>query len=260
MKTILSIAGSDSGGGAGIQADIKTISALGSFATTAITALTAQNTVGVREVQPIPASHVRAQIEAVLEDMGADAIKIGMLHNAEVIETVAEILRGCEQPIVLDPVMVATSGDRLLDEAAMRAMKVLLPLATVMTPNLLEAEALLSQPINSRDAMERAAAQLANNYGVAVLLKGGHLEDGTDEMGDVLFADGSAYWMVQPRIETNNTHGTGCTLSSALATYMGQGATLHEAAKKAQAYVHGAIQHASDIGKGNGPLQHFWKL
>lgn len=258
MKRILSIAGSDSGGGAGIQADIKTISALGGFATTAITALTAQNTMGVREVQPVPASHVRAQIEAVLEDIGADAIKIGMLHRADVIETVAEILGDCKQPIVLDPVMVATSGDRLLDEAAMRAMKELLPLATVITPNLPETEALLGYAIESREAMEQAAAQLASHYGVSVLLKGGHLENGTDEMADVLFANGQAHWMVQPLVNTGNTHGTGCTLSSALATYMGQGSSLVEAAKKAQAYVYGALQRAPDIGKGSGPLYHFW--
>lgn len=278
---ILSIAGSDSGGGAGVQADIKTISALGGFATTAITALTAQNTQGVREVHPVSASHVTAQIEAVLEDMGADAVKIGMLHNAQVIDAVAAALVGYDKPIVLDPVMVATSGDRLLDDAAMAALERFLPRASVITPNIPEAEALLETTINSRAAMEAAAQTLAEKYRVAVLLKGGHLDDGSGEMADLLCRghvhepvliemakgdrfmnmspDPELFWLIQPRINTTNTHGTGCTLSSALATYLGQGMPLPEATQKAQAYVHGAIQHAPNIGKGNGPLNHGWK-
>ena len=217
MKRVLIIAGSDSGGGAGIQADLKTVSAFGVWGSTVVTALTAQNTQGVKSIHPVPPSFVAEQIKAVLEDIGADSVKVGMLGNAEVVHTVAELVRGL-RPIVVDPVMIAKGGARLLEPQAVSALKSeLLPLATVLTPNIPEAEALSGRTIKSIADMESAAESLRRSLSIeAVLIKGGHMEG--EEVCDVLVtAEGSKRW-VGPRLATRNTHGTGCTLSSALAT------------------------------------------
>lgn len=260
MKIILSIAGSDSGGGAGIQADIKTISALGGFATTAITATTAQNTLGVSGVHPLPAAHVRAQIDAVLSDIGTDAIKIGMLHNAEIIEAVAKSLIDISCPIILDPVMVASSGDALLDDTALDALTTqLFPLATLITPNLPEAERLLrDKTLDIPSQITDIAAALYQHYHTPILLKGGHAEN-QDTVSDLLYlSEKEQYHFEQTRIETRNTHGTGCTLSSAIATFLAQGEALPAACEKAQTYVHRAIAAAPNLGntEGHGPLWH----
>ena len=263
-KKILTIAGSDSGAGAGIQADIKTISACGGYAMSAITAITAQNTLGVKKIFPIPESIIVCQIEAVLSDMGADAIKIGMLHSSELIWAVIEtLIRYKATNIILDPVMVASSGDRLLNENAIYILREeLLPLVNLITPNIPEAEILLGKKITSADQLEDAARELSFNGRVSVLLKSGHLE--TDDMTDILY-DAHAKKITKipgKRIITNNSHGTGCTLSSAIATYIAQGYSMLEAVQKAKLYLTKALQASVDfkIGKGNGPLNHFFSL
>ncbi|MCA1776948.1 MAG: bifunctional hydroxymethylpyrimidine kinase/phosphomethylpyrimidine kinase [Loktanella sp.] len=261
IPNILSIAGSDPSGGAGIQADIKAISANGGYAMAAITALTAQNTCGVQGVQMVEPAFVANQIRALCDDIRIDAVKIGMLGTAGIIEAVAEALDGLDAPIVLDPVMVAKGGDRLLQAEAVEALRRFLPRAAVITPNLPEAADLLSQPeAFSRDAMEAQARDLMALGPAAVLLKGGHLAG--DQSPDLLATASGLTWLPGPRHVTRKTHGTGCTLSSALATFLGHGMPLDEAAAQAKGHVADAIGTADslDVGRGHGPTHHFHAL
>lgn len=254
---ILSIAGSDPSGGAGIQADIKTISALGSYAAAAITAVTAQNTQTVSLVQYMPSTLVRDQIKAVLDDLDVKAIKIGMTGQYDTIKAISSLLlKRRDIPVVLDPVMVSTSGRRLTDDKALRALPLfLLPLSRLSTPNLHEASVLLGAKVRTVDDMRQAARALHGRHQCAFLIKGGHVEG--DEMVDVLF-DGEFHYFTAPRIETPNLHGTGCTLSSAIATFIGRGYELHDAVREAKDYLGRALQAGSQlrIGHGNGPLWH----
>jgi hydroxymethylpyrimidine/phosphomethylpyrimidine kinase len=266
IPRLLTIAGSDSGGGAGIQADLKTFAAHGAYGMSVITALTAQNTREVRAVLEVPPEMVAAQIDAVLEDIGADAVKIGMLASAPLIRTVAARLRthlaGTGVPIVLDPVMVAKSGDRLLREDAVAALKAeLLPLATLVTPNLPELETLTGLPAGTEAERLRAAEALAA-LGPAVLAKGGHGEG--EEVVDLLLADGRIHRFAHPRLHTRSTHGTGCTLSSAIAARLGAGEELPVAVEGAIRYLQGAMAAAYPVGsgEGHGSVDHFyaWKI
>jgi hydroxymethylpyrimidine/phosphomethylpyrimidine kinase len=256
---VLSIAGSDSGGGAGVQADLKTFAALGCFGMTAITALTAQNTLGVRSIHGVPSSILADQIDAVVEDIGVDAVKIGMLHSAETVRTVAAALRrhGLRQ-VVLDPVMIATSGAVLIDEPAIDVLvRELFPLASVVTPNLDEAALLVKQPLRSEADMEAAARRLLELGANAVLVKGGHLAG--DTVSDLLLArDAEPLWMRGRRIASPNTHGTGCTLSSAIASHLALGADLRQAVQQAREFVRGALAAGARVrtGSGSGPLNH----
>jgi hydroxymethylpyrimidine/phosphomethylpyrimidine kinase len=254
---VLVIAGSDSGGGAGIQADIKTITGLGAYAATAVTALTAQNTLGVHGVLPVPAEFVRQQIAVVLDDIGADAVKTGMLADAEIIAAVAEELakRARGVPLVVDPVMVAKGGAALLAEGAVAALTThLLPLATVITPNLPEAEALAGMAIGDVDAMRRAASVLLGLGARAVLLKGGHLPG--DAVTDLLASGEGVEAFTAPRIHSRSTHGTGCTLASAVAAGLAQGLGLRASVLRARIYVLAAIAGAPGFGRGHGPMNH----
>ncbi len=256
---VLSIAGSDSGGGAGIQADLKTFSALGCYGMTAITAVTAQNTQGVRAIHGIPPDMLRAQIDAVAEDIGVDAVKIGMLHDPEVVRVVVNAIdRHQMLQVVLDPVMVATSGDRLMaDETVNVLVQELFPLVTVITPNLDEAALLLGRSIDGADALDEAASALLALGAPAVLLKGGHLPG--DLVVDVLaMAGGGRLRLQSPRIATHNGHGTGCTLSAAIAAHLALGLPLPQAVEQARAYILGAIAAGADVhtGHGHGPLNH----
>ncbi len=258
---VLTIAGSDSGGGAGIQADLKTISACGGYGMTAITAVTAQNTVGVQAVEGLSPTMVKAQIRSVVDDIGVDAVKVGMLHSPAIIGAVAEML--VELPrvkLVLDPVMVATSGDRLLPEKAVKALvELLIPIAHLVTPNLPEAEILLGKAIPF-DKMEWAAQQLAGMLGTSILLKGGHLTG--HELVDFFYdaKNEKTYRFSGRRNETKNTHGTGCSLSSAIATYYAKGTTLPEAVSHGITFTREAIEagQSYQTGKGNGPVHHFY--
>ena len=254
---VLIIAGSDSGGGAGIQADIKAVTAMDGFAMTAITALTAQNTVGVQAVHPVPPDFVAAQMRAVLDDLGADAIKTGMLGDAATVAVVADLLRERARgvPVVVDPVMVAKGGASLLaDDAVAHMRRLLLPLAHVLTPNLPEAEVLTGMTIRDETDMHRAAAALLTMGPEAVLLKGGHLPG--DELVDLLATLDGVVAFRSARIATRHTHGTGCTLASALAAGLAQGMALTEAVSRARAYVQAAIFSAPGYGAGHGPLNH----
>lgn len=262
-RKVLTIAGSDSGGGAGIQADIKTISACGCYAMSVITAVTAQNTLGVNDVHAVPPSAVRAQISAVLTDIGADAVKIGMLLSPEIIAAVAESLKEHEaRNIVLDPVMVAKSGDRLLQDEAIETMKFdLVPQARLITPNIPEAEVLLGRKFRSGDDMASIAEELSGGLGVSVLLKGGHMSG--PELVDTLYCvpKGRITEFRSARIPTPNTHGTGCTLSSAAASFLARGLSLERAVASACEYVHLAIAAGADYitGAGHGPVHHFFQ-
>lgn len=267
MKThfrALTVAGSDSGGGAGIQADLKTFSALGCFGMSAITALTAQNTVAVTGIFPVPPEFIGRQMDAVLEDIGANAVKIGMLHAPDVIEIVADRLTAHACPnIVLDPVMVAKSGDKLLRDDAVTALKsVLLPKATLITPNLPEASVLLSRPVETARDMEGAVKDLASLGCPNVLLKGGHLEG--DDAGDLLYRveTGTLTKLSGTRVDTPNSHGTGCTLSSAICALLARGNDLETAVAEAKAYISGALAAgaAYTVGRGHGPVHHFHNL
>jgi hydroxymethylpyrimidine/phosphomethylpyrimidine kinase len=256
---VLSIAGSDSGGGAGIQADLKTFAALGCFGMTAITALTAQNTCGVRAIHPVPPDMLRAQNDAVLADIGADAVTVGMLHSPEIVRTVAQAIdRHQLQRVVFDPVMVATSGAKLIDDPAIAVLvSELFPRATLITPNLDEAALLVGRPLTSAQDMAQAAAELLARGARAVLLKGGHLAG--EVVTDLLLASGcEPLWMEAPRIATANTHGTGCTLSSAIAAHLALGATLAQAVQQARDFVRQALQAGASVktGQGEGPLNH----
>ena len=262
LRRVLTIAGSDSGGGAGIQADIKSISANGCFAASAITAITAQNTLGVNEVEGLSIDIIEGQIDAVLSDIGADSIKIGMLHSAEVVHCVARMLRKYEMTnVVLDPVMVSTSGHKLIEDSAIEVMKSeLMPMARVITPNIPEAEILIGEGISEQGDLPSAARRLAEMYGVSVLLKAGHLVN--DELIDIFYnrETGEVVELSARRVETRNTHGTGCTLSSALAAQLAKGLSLTDAVRAAKHYINQAIIHGAhrNIGHGHGPVAHFY--
>lgn len=261
---VLTIAGSDSGGGAGIQADLKTISACGCFGTSAITAITAQNTLGVTDIHPVPVSTLEAQIRAVFDDIGADAIKLGMLHSVEVIECVARLLDEYRATnIVLDPVMVATSGDKLIQDEAIEALQTtLFPLARLITPNIPEAEIISGRRVSSKGQLVEIAEQLALEFGISVLAKGGHLQD--DPLADVLYDNemSQSHSFTNEKVATINTHGTGCTLSSALASFLAQDHSVSDAAGLAIGYINGAIAAGAvyRLGHGHGPVHHFHKF
>jgi hydroxymethylpyrimidine/phosphomethylpyrimidine kinase len=257
MKTALTIAGSDSGGGAGIQADLKTFAAHGVYGTSAVTAITAQNTLGVTAWEAVASDLVTAQIEAVASDIGVDAVKTGMLANAAIVEAVGAAIASLDLPrVVVDPVMVAKGGAKLLDDEAVDAMKAeLLPRAFVVTPNVLEASALAGIPVRNLDEARAAAERIAALGAAAVIVKGGHLP--TADAID-LFFDGREFVELRaPRIETRHTHGTGCTFSSAIAANLALGRPLGEAVARAKAYLTDAIRQAPGLGGGHGPLGHF---
>lgn len=259
---VLTIAGSDSGGGAGIQADLKTFAALGCYGMSAITALTAQNTLGVRGIHAVPAEFLKSQIQAVVEDIGVDAVKIGMLHAPGIVEVVAWAIDHYHLPnVVLDPVMVATSGDPLIAQETVEVLvRELFPRACVITPNLDEAALLLARSLSRVDQLDQAAQDLLNMGAQAVLLKGGHLAG--DEVVDVLLQGARAQpkpvHLSSPRIVSRNVHGTGCTLSSAIAAYLALGHPLHEAVPLARLFILSAIRHGAQVttGHGHGPLNH----
>lgn len=259
MKTALSIAGSDSSGGAGIQADMKTMSAHGVYAMTAITALTAQNTTGVTSIMEATPEFLADQLDAVFSDIFPDAVKIGMVSNAALIRVIAQKLRQYgARHIVVDPVMVATSGAKLMQDEALETLKrELLPLAEVVTPNIPEAEILSGMEIRSAQDMERAAEFIAKAYDCAVLLKGGH---DLNDANDLLYRQGEATWFYGRRIDNPNTHGTGCTLSSAIASNLACGDTLEDAVRGAKAYISGALAAMLNLGKGRGPMNHLFDL
>ncbi len=259
IARILTIAGSDSSGGAGVQADIKTACAFGVYASAAITAITAQNTKGVDKVEILGADMVEAQINSVLSDIGADIVKTGMLGNSDIIRAVAKCLEEDDTGLVLDPVMVATSGDRLLDESAVEILKSkLFPLADIVTPNIPEAEVLTGQKIKDSDDMIKAGRAILQMGAGAVLMKGGHLSGKT--LIDILLDGDGENIMISPRIHTHNTHGTGCTLASAIASLLAKGYELSEAVIQAREFVHQAIKTAPKLGAGNGPLNHYIDL
>lgn len=259
MKTALSIAGSDSSGGAGIQADLKAMTMNGVFAMTAVTALTAQNTTGVQGILEVSPAFLAQQIDAVFTDIRPDAVKIGMVSSPALIETIAERLRfyGAKN-IVLDPVMVATSGARLIQPEAVKTLRqALLPMALVATPNIPEAELLAGRTIAGRADMEQAARAIGERYGCAVLLKGGH---SVQDANDLLWADGRLRWFEGRRVPNPNTHGTGCTLSSAIAANLAKGFDLPASVERAKAYLTGALAAMLDLGRGSGPMNHAWNL
>ena len=259
---VLTIAGSDSGGGAGIQADIKAISAMGCYAASAITAITVQNTLGVLAVHPVPLDILEGQIDAVLSDIGTDAIKIGMLHSSEVVNLVADMIEKYGvRNVVLDPVMVSTSGHRLIEEDAVEVIKArLMPLARVITPNIPEAEILAGCSISNEEDFDEIARKLSGNTNVSVLLKAGHLSG--DTLVDYFYnvEDGTMTKLPSKRVQTRNTHGTGCTLSSAFAASLAKGEDLTASAISAKKYIEQAIISGADyeIGGGHGPVDHFW--
>ena len=259
MKTALTIAGSDSSGGAGIQADIKTMLANGVYAMSAITALTAQNTTGVQGIFEVSPDFLGQQIDSVFTDIRPDAVKIGMVSSEALIRCIGERLRFYRATcVVVDPVMVATSGARLLSETAVSALEAeLFPLAAVLTPNIPEGEVLSGMAIRSGADMETAAREISERYGCAVLLKGGH---DLNDANDLLYRDHTARWFRGKRINNPNTHGTGCTLSSAIASGLALGYPLEEAVERAKQYISGALAAMLDLGKGAGPMDHGWNL
>ncbi len=253
----MTIAGSDSGAGAGIQADLKTFAALGVYGTSVLTAITAQNTLRVTQVLELPPALVAAQIDAVVKDIGADAVKTGMLANSEVIEVVAEKVREYNLPnLVVDTVMVAKSGDRLLKEDATATLREkLIPLALVITPNIPEAEALVGHPIESLEDMRRAAVELVSMGAKSVVIKGGHREG---PASDLLYDGVEFHELSSPRVETSSTHGTGCTFASAIAAHLALGLDVVEAVRRSKEYITQAIIHAFPLGRGHGPVHHFY--
>ena len=259
VKTAMTIAGSDSGGGAGIQADLKTFSALGVYGTSAITAITAQNTQGVTRVLELPPDLVAAQIDAIVSDIGADAVKTGMLANSAIIEVVADRVRqhGLTN-LVVDPVMVAKSGDHLLREEAVAALReLLLPLALVVTPNIPEAEVLVGRKLEGPDDLRRAAEEIGALGARHVVLKGGHRDGPAVD----LYYDGRSFHeFAVPRVDTSSTHGTGCTFASAIAAGLAKGSTVREAVAMAKAYITKALQSAYPVGHGHGPVHHFFRF
>ena len=264
MRTALTIAGSDSGGGAGIQADLKTFAAAGVYGTCAITAVTAQNTLGVTAWEPVSTELVIAQIEAVAGDLPPDAVKTGMLATAAIVEAVAAAIEGLDLPkLVVDPVMIAKGGDRLLREDAVGAIKAhLLHLAEVVTPNVPEAEVLAGISIRSLADMRDAARRIRDLGPRVVIVKGGHLEPSasSDEVIDIVCAPHQEFELRGPRIRTVHTHGTGCTFASATAAQLARGRGIEEAVRWAREYLEGAIRHAPGLGQGQGPLNHFWRV
>ena len=256
---VLIIAGSDSGGGAGIQADIKAVTAMGGYAATAITAITVQNTLGVHGVHPLPLDLIEAQARAVLDDIGADAIKTGMLGSTEVVERVAAILDSSDAPAVVDPVMIAKGGSPLLPDEAVQAVRsLMIPRAALLTPNAPEAEALTGIAVADLDGQRRAGEALLAMGARAVLMKGGHVAG--DMVVDLLLTPTGETLLEGPRVETRHTHGTGCTLASACAAGLAKGLPLEVAVAEAWAYVAEAIRRAPGLGKGHGPLDHGWPL
>jgi hydroxymethylpyrimidine/phosphomethylpyrimidine kinase len=260
MRSVLTIAGSDPSGGAGIQADLKTYAALGVYGMAAITALTAQNTVGVTGVHSVAPEFVALQIDAVVTDIAPDAVKTGMLASAEIVQVVAEKAREHSlRNLVVDPVMVAKSGDSLLAEDAVRAVREeLLPLATVVTPNLPEAAALLGKPVATLEEMREAARAIHALGAANVVVKGGHLE--SDTVVDMLFDGEKLHEFSGPRVQTRNTHGTGCTFASAIAAYLALEESIPDAVRKAKDYLTGALQQAYDTGRGHGSVNHMWQV
>jgi len=258
MKKVLSIAGSDCSGGAGIQADLKTMTAFGVYGMTAITALTAQNTTGVYAVEESAPDFVAKQLDCVFEDIFPDAVKIGMVSSSAIIDVIAAKLREYNaKNIVLDPVMVATSGGVLMKSDATKALaEKLFPLAAVITPNIPEAEVLSGLKISDKKDMLAAARKLAVQTPAAILLKGGHLAESAD---DLLLCNNEEFWFSAPHIETKNTHGTGCTLSSAIACLLAEGEELPQAVEHAKAYLWQAIKNEPSLGSGNGPINHIWQ-
>ena len=259
MKAVLTIAGSDCSGGAGIQADLKTMLANGVYGMSAVTALTAQNTTGVAAIMNVTPEFLAQQLDSIFTDIFPAAVKIGMVSDKELIVTIAEKLRQYQpKNIVIDPVMVATSGARLIDEDAVDVLKgELFPLADVLTPNIPEAEVLLGESIKTADDMEMAAAEISRQYGCAVLCKGGH---SIHDANDLLLSDGKAIWFEGKRIYNPNTHGTGCTLSSAIASNLAKGNSMAESVRLAKEYISGALSAMLDLGKGRGPMDHGYAL
>ena len=259
MKTVLTIAGSDSGGGAGIQADIKTMTMNGVFAVSAVTALTAQNTTGVQGIFPVTPEFLARQLDSIFTDLRPDAVKIGMVASAPLIETIAERLTFYRaDAIVVDPVMVSTSGARLIDADAVDTLtRRLFPLARVLTPNIPEAEVLCGAPIATPADMERRAAEIGDRFSCAVLLKGGHA---VNDANDLLYDHGSLRWFRGVRIPNPNTHGTGCTLSSAIAANLAKGFDMAESVRRAKDYISGALGAMLDLGAGSGPMAHNFAL
>ena len=259
IKKVLTIAGSDSSGGAGIQADIKTITAHKMYAMSAITALTAQNTTGVYGIMDVPAEFVGQQLDCIFTDIVPDAVKIGMVFSSEIIHVIADkLIQYDAQNIVVDPVMVSTSGSKLLSDEAIDALvTTLLPLGTIITPNIPETEVLCSFDIKTQDDMVKAARQIAQRYNGAVLVKGGHL---VSDATDLLYQNGMPRWFKSERVNNPNTHGTGCTLSSAIACNLAAGKSLDESILCAKQYLAGALKDMLDLGKGSGPLNHTYDL
>lgn len=259
MKTALTIAGSDSSGGAGIQADIKTMTMNGVYAMSAITALTAQNTMGVTDIMEVTPEFLGKQLDCIFTDIFPDAVKIGMVASVELIKTIAEKLALYKaRNIVVDPVMVSTSGSRLIREDAIETLKnSLFRQAVVLTPNIPEASVLAGIPIENEEDMQKAAKIIGDEYGCAVLLKGGHL---MNEANDVLYQNKKFRWFIGEKIDNKNTHGTGCTLSSAIACGLAKGMDLETAIQKAKVYLSGALRAMLDLGKGRGPLNHMWNI
>jgi len=259
MKTALTIAGSDCSGGAGIQADLKTMTMNGVYAMSAITAMTAQNTTGVFAIQESTPEFLKQQIDAVFEDIRPDAVKIGMMASAELISVIADRLKYHQaENIVIDPVMTATSGSALMNSNALRTLTDdLLPLATLVTPNIPEAQVLSGMPINSKDDMISAAKKIGDMCHCALLLKGGH---SINDANDLLYADGKTVWFEGKRINNPNTHGTGCTLSSAITANLAKGFTLAESVQRAKDYISGALTAMLNLGKGSGPMNHAFVL
>ena len=259
MKTALTIAGSDSSGGAGIQADIKTMTANGVYAMSAITALTAQNTTGVTGIMEVTPEFLGQQLDCIFTDIRPDAVKIGMVSSGGLIEEIASKLTQYQaENIVLDPVMVATSGARLISEEAISVLKEkLLPLAALITPNIPEAEVLFGKKITSAKDMEEAAKQIGDTYHCAVLCKGGHQ---LNDANDLLYADGKSIWFYGKRINNPNTHGTGCTLSSAIASNLAKGYSMEKSVRNAKNYISGALGAMLDLGAGSGPMNHAFTL
>ena len=259
MKTVLSIAGSDCSGGAGIQADIKTLTMNGVYAMSAITALTAQNTTGVRAIQEATPVFLKQQIDAVFEDIYPDAVKVGMVASSELICVIADRLKyyGAKN-VIVDPVMVASAGSSLMKQNTLQTLiKELLPISTLVTPNILEAQVLSGMAIESKEDMITAAKQIGDNYHCAVLLKGGH---SVHDANDLLYANGEFVWFEGKRIDNPNTHGTGCTLSSAIAANLAKGFSLTESVQRAKDYLSGALAAMLDLGKGSGPMHHAFAL
>ena len=259
MKTALTIAGSDCSGGAGIQADLKTMTMNGVYAMSAITALTAQNTTGVRAIQESTPDFLKQQIDAVFEDIYPDAVKIGMVASSELIRVIADRLRYYDaKNIVVDPVMVASAGSSLIKQNAVQTLiQELLPISTLVTPNIPEAQVLSGLTIETKEDMVTAAKQIGDSYHCAVLLKGGH---SINDANDLLYANGELVWFEGKRINNPNTHGTGCTLSSAIASNLAKGFTLAESVQRAKDYISGALAAMLDLGKGSGPMNHAFDL